>query len=142
MSAFGFDALTAEELIQPVYDQDAEGVATWCETHIRTHRDMHAFMEFLARMIVKTFPMALTKDVTLGPNDFWGLAPGPAATPSDIDAARMITAALNEDWATVTALIHATMSRPDVAHAEVVVHLLKAWGEALRAVGAANGARP
>jgi hypothetical protein len=123
-------------LVELIYDGDSAKIVEWLEEHIRSHLDMYALLEFLARMIYKTWPMALTKDVEIGTKDFWALDVRPGAPAANIATARIITAALNADWDTLTALIHATLSQPEEFHGGVTAHLLAAFGDGLHAITA------
>lgn len=121
-----------------VHENDVDATTAWLELHVRTTRDMHALMEFLLRAIHKIFPMAITKDVKLTRGEFWALDVR-GARRSDAEAARMMTAAFNGDWATASALIKATLAQHEDFHAEVLVRLLKALGDGMRAVTAEAG---
>ena len=130
---FGFTGEDTHALAEYVYDQDVDAIAGWCEDHIQTHRDMHALLEFICRAISKIFPLALTKDVTLKEGEFWALEVGPTAAEASTHAARMITASLNGDWPSVTALIRATLSHSEQLHHEVLVELLVGFRAGMQA---------
>lgn len=133
----GFTLSDAEELTILTYEGDSAGLTTWLADHILTVRDMHALLEFLPRMIAETWPLALTKHVPVGQAGMWALEDH-GSTPPARDAARMMTAAMNSDHETLTALILAVMSHDPEHHAAVTAHLLKAWGSGLRAITATS----
>lgn len=134
MAEIGFNAEDTMALTVDVVEGNSAGMSSWLQAHIHTHQDMHALMEFLTRMIYKTWPMALTKDAAIGAGDFWAMESAPGARPTNVTAAQMITLALNGDWDTLTALIHATLSLPEEAHAEVTAQLLLAFRSGLCAI--------
>lgn len=134
MTEFNWSADDGEDIMMLVYERETAPLIAWMETHIRTHRDMHALMEFLGRMIYKTFPLALTRDVTLSAGEFWALRIGGAPDREAATSARMVVAALNADWDMLTALIVACLKRPEEYHAAVTAHLLAAWGDGLHAI--------
>lgn len=133
---FGFDADDALALASLAHEGDSAGLADWLEAHIKSHRDMHAFFEYVGRAIYKTWPMAMTAGATLTEGDFWAMRAGPNASPAAAVSTQIITASLNGDWDNLTALIRATLTRPEEFHASVTAHLLKAFGDGLRAVTA------
>lgn len=130
---FNWSAEDGEDLMMLAYDRETAPLIEWLESHVLNRLDMHALMEFTGRMIYKTFPLALTKGVTLDADEFWGLRIGEASSTS-ADAARMITASLNADWDNLTALINASLTQPEEYHAGVFVHLFAAWGDGLHAI--------
>lgn len=139
MSAqFGFNETDGHDLALFALEGDSARLADWLADHILTHRDMHALLEYIGRVISKTWPMALTKGINRGESDFWAMEAGPNSTPAAIASTQMITASLNEDWDSLTALIRAALSKSEEFHASVVAHMLKALGDGLRALTHAN----
>ncbi len=135
MSFTGDDTYT---LIDHVLADDTAGIVGWMEGHIITHRDMHTLFEFIARAIHATWPMALTKDAVKQPGDYWALSSEATSDPASLEAARILTAALNADWDMVTALIIATLKQDEEHHGAVVVHLLLALASGVRAIAEAR----
>ncbi len=144
MSAFGFTTEDTYELAYHAVERDTSGIVEWMEAHIRTARDMHALMEFMGRVIYRTWPLSLTKDVRVGPRDFWAMEVAPGAHPNAAQrtSTQMITASLNADWDTLTALIHTALGAREEFHAEVTVHLIAAMGDGLRAVPESSDPHP
>lgn len=130
-----FNQQDTHELAAHLFDQDSEHVTQWMHEHIQNTRDMHALMEFLGRAIYKIFPLGLTKGVVIDEDHYWAMRIT-GATQDHVDAGRIMTAAFNADWPTMTALIAAVLTHPHDYHAEVVVHLLAALGDGLRAAAA------
>lgn len=130
----GFTEGDAHVLLVQALDRDADGVASWIKQHIVRYQDMHALCEFLGRVISTTWPMALTKTVTIAPGDYWAMENQGEPDPAAITASQMITASLNRDWDTLTALIGAALTQPEDYHGHVVVRLIDATGDGLRAI--------
>lgn len=134
MPDFGFTETDTYALCAAAVDRDTKGVVSWLEEHVHDHRDMHALFEFLGRVIYKTWPMALTKGVTVKDGDYWAMDVKPGASTVATAATQMITASLNADWETLTPLIRSALSKPEEFHGAVAVHLIAATGDGLRAV--------
>ena len=133
-ASFGFTQEDTYELAARSEDGDTSGIVSWVEAHVRSHRDMHALFEFLGHAIYAIWPLALTKGANLADGDYWAMSTGPTANAASVTATQMITTSLNADWDTLTPLIHATLSKDEEFHGSVVVYLLVAFGDGLRAV--------
>lgn len=132
---FNWTEKDGEELLVLISMLDSDRIVAWMSEHILTYLDMRALWEFLCRMITVIYPMELTKDVNLDANEFWGLSADPDGDTNSLAAGRMVTASLNEDWDTVTALIKATLrSTPEDDHGRIAVNLITALGHGLKAI--------
>ncbi len=138
MTELNFDTADTQILAGHLYDRKSDEVVVWLRAHILTHRDMAALLEFLTRAVHKIFPLGIMKGITPGDSEVWALHIGKNATEAQITAGQMMAAGFNADWDTVSAHVHAVMTKPDAFHAEVVVSLLSALGDGLRAAGAAH----
>lgn len=125
-------------LAERVYADDPEATADWYDEHVHTHRDAHGVMLFVCIAISKIFPVAFTEGVVLGEGQFWALQVSPQASGAEAVVGQLITASLNADWNTVNALIDANLVATDEHHVEVLVKLLQAFGDGMRAATAAG----
>lgn len=118
--------------------REASPLVDWMEAHITTPRDTHALMEYMGRVIYKTFPMALTRDMQPEESEFYAVEFSPNLSPERAMSARIVTTALNGDWPTLTALILATMRQSEEFHASVMALLMLEFVRGLEAVSDEN----
>lgn len=136
-----FSQAEFEAVVPAIFENDADAISAWIDLHLTDPQAFAQLLHTLARLIAAIWPLELTRGADITGTDFWAMEaiPGGDPTRDNWIAAQIITASLNEDWDTVNALILAVMDDPnEVVLARVTVHLLKAFGDGLRAIAAAR----